>query len=276
MKLLGLDLDGTLLRTDQTIAPVDRQAIALARAAGVTVTIVTGRLLGSAKAIASDLGLDGPLVCADGGLVAHSSGQVLVRTPFDAQQVHRAATIAEDHALGAFTMHDDEIHYDPKAAPHARYASGWTSNLIAHPRLLGSRALGTTTLGLIAFGEEAAITSAHAAIRDTCADIDTLVFTLASGTVALKLTPRLVDKATGLAHLARELGLAREDVAVIGDWFNDVPMLEWAGHSFAMGQALDAVKARARHVLRATSTTGGGVAEVVERLLSIRVEDAVG
>jgi hypothetical protein len=52
MKLLGLDLDGTLLRPDQTVAEEDRLAIARAQAAGVVVTIVTGRLLGSAVRVA--------------------------------------------------------------------------------------------------------------------------------------------------------------------------------------------------------------------------------
>jgi hydroxymethylpyrimidine pyrophosphatase-like HAD family hydrolase len=51
-------------------------------------------------------------------------------------------------------------------------------------------------------------------------------------------------------------------VATIGDWYNDVSMLEWAGQSFAMGQAPAEVKGAAKHSLRATAETGGAVAEV--------------
>lgn len=268
MKLLGLDLDGTLLRPDQTVAEEDRLAIARAQAAGVVVTIVTGRLLGSAVRVARDVGLHGPLVCADGGLVAHVSGEVLVRSPMALAEVTHAAHVAEAHGLGAFTMLDDEIHYDPKAAEHARYASGWSSNLTAQARLLGSPAIGPHTLGLIAFGAQRQIEAAKEQVHLHCPGMDTLVFGLSRGDWALKLTPRAVDKATGLAHLAAQLGVDRAHVAVIGDWHNDVPMLKWAGHSFAMGQALDEVKAHAKHVLRATSVTGGGVAEVVDRLLA--------
>jgi Cof subfamily protein (haloacid dehalogenase superfamily) len=269
MKLLGLDLDGTLLRPDQTVAPEDRRAIARARGAGVVVTIVTGRLLGSAVRVAKDVGLEGPLVCADGGLVAHTSGEVLVRSPMPLSEVTHAAHVAEAHGLGAFTMLDDEIHYDAKATEHARYASGWSSNLTAQARLLGSPAIGPHTLGLIAFGPQQAIDRAREQVHQHCPNLETLVFGLSKGDWALKLTPRAVDKGTGVAHLAQKLGVAQRDVAVIGDWHNDVPMLKWAGHSFAMGQALDEVKAHAKYVLTATSTTGGGVAEVVERLLGL-------
>ena len=52
-----------------------------------------------------------------------------------------------------------------------------------------------------------------------------------------------------------------------GDWFNDVPMFAWAGRSFAMGQSPHGVRSCATDVLEATSATGGGVAEAIDRWL---------
>src|SRR6185295_4846190 len=55
----------------------------------------------------------------------------------------------------------------------------------------------------------------------------------------IRLSPGGCNKALGLALLAERLQIAATDVAAVGDWYNDVSMLSWAGHSFAMGQAPD-------------------------------------
>jgi hydroxymethylpyrimidine pyrophosphatase-like HAD family hydrolase len=68
--------------------------------------------------------------------------------------------------------------------------------------------------------------------------------------------------------LVEQLSISANEVATIGDWYNDISMLKWAGHSFAMGQAPEEVKEAAKHSLRATAETGGGVAEVM-RLLNV-------
>ena len=66
-RLLALDLDGTLLRRDKTIAPVDRDAIRACIKAGVHVAICTGRITLGALPSARELSLTTPMICADGG-----------------------------------------------------------------------------------------------------------------------------------------------------------------------------------------------------------------
>src|SRR5690606_38875408 len=73
-------------------------------------------------------------------------------------------------------------------------------------------------------------------------------------------------KGATLAALAASLGIARANVAAIGDWYNDISMLAWAGRSFAMGQAPGPVRAAATDVLEAA--WGGGVAEAIARWLA--------
>jgi len=85
----------------------------------------------------------------------------------------------------------------------------------------------------------------------------------------VRLTPGGCSKARGLAEVTEQLSISANEVATIGDWYNDVSMLEWAGHSFAMGQAPEEVKQAAKRSLRATATTGGAVAEVMH-LLNVR------
>jgi hydroxymethylpyrimidine pyrophosphatase-like HAD family hydrolase len=75
------------------------------------------------------------------------------------------------------------------------------------------------------------------------------------------------SKGTGLADVAVRLGVARERVAVIGDWYNDVPMFEWAGRSFAMPHAPDDVKAAATDALGEGAVERGAIAEALEAWL---------
>ena len=72
IKLLALDLDGTLFGDDLLISPRTRKAVADAQAAGVVVTIATGRMFRSARQVAADLKIAGPLICYQGALIENS------------------------------------------------------------------------------------------------------------------------------------------------------------------------------------------------------------
>ena len=273
MRLVAIDLDGTLLRRDKSISPLDRQALKLARRCGVKVALVTGRLRTSTLAIAADLELDGLMVCADGGLVISSAtGEVVARNAMSEADALHAAGAAEREQLGSFVLLDDAIHFDRQAAPHAEYASGWTENLHAHERLLDSGCVAGDVLGMIHLGPEGQVVAARRAIESNGARLSFLSFPLRDGRHhALKLTPAGVDKATGLATIAAAMGIGRGDVVAVGDWLNDIPMLRWAGRSFAMGGTQDVVQAAATEVLAAPAHGGGGVAELVARVLQIEV-----
>jgi HAD superfamily hydrolase (TIGR01484 family) len=74
-----------------------------------------------------------------------------------------------------------------------------------------------------------------------------------------------IDKGTGIEWLARHYGISLDEVITVGDWLNDVPMLERAGLSFAMAQAPEDVKRAADVVLDSDHETGGAIAEVARR-----------
>jgi hydroxymethylpyrimidine pyrophosphatase-like HAD family hydrolase len=74
-----------------------------------------------------------------------------------------------------------------------------------------------------------------------------------------------VDKGTAITWLAEHYGVGLDDVVAVGDWLNDVPMLQRAGQSYAMAQAPAEVKQAAKFLLEADIWQGGGVAEAAER-----------
>ena len=81
VRLLALDIDGTLLRSDKTISPRTRAAVDSARAAGVRLVLVTGRRHPSARKVADDLGGLVPLVLHNGALVMEVLEVVRVSPP---------------------------------------------------------------------------------------------------------------------------------------------------------------------------------------------------
>jgi hydroxymethylpyrimidine pyrophosphatase-like HAD family hydrolase len=72
-------------------------------------------------------------------------------------------------------------------------------------------------------------------------------------------------KATALAWIADHYKVSVAETVCVGDWLNDLPMLQSAGRSFAMGQAPADVKHNATDVLEKTIATGGGIAEAIAR-----------
>ncbi len=272
-RLLALDMDGTLLRRDGTIAARDRDAIREAIRGGVRVTLCTGRVSTGAVGAARSLALETTMVCADGGVLAcPRTAAKRWQTPMDLPAAERATMTAEEHGLASFVFLHGEIHADRRGAPWLDYVRTWTAELRVHERLIDVTSWRSTEdiAAVLAIGAHERIEASATILRALHGGQVDVVQWRASGHEerwVLMVRPAGVHKGTGLAKLAGELGVARENVCAVGDWLNDVPMFAWAGRSFAMGQSVEAVRASATDTLRATCDEGGGVAEAIARWL---------
>lgn len=267
-RLLCLDLDGTLLAPDGSIAPRDRAALEHARREGVLVTIATGRMVSGALPTARALGIDLPIICADGGvIVSGSSGAEIEHRPIPRPTLAACLATALKHALQPLVFLADAIHGTEASRPLAPYLDAWSERVAFHDQLDATAPLDRVLL-LLALGAQPAVDAACAALdRDHGQVVATSSFPWGSQLFAVRAQPHGCAKGTALAWLAARLGIAREHVAAVGDWLNDISMLSWAGRSFAMGHAPDSVRAAATDTLASTAATGGGVAEAIERWL---------
>lgn len=270
-RLLAVDLDGTLLRDDGRIDERDAAAIAGARQQGVAVTIATGRLASATVRYAHQLGLDKPMVCADGALLIGPDGEPLevhsIPLEVTAQIFDR---FARGRLLG-FLLSTTTVHCDGPASRWQNMVRGWTDLVKVH----GPEEPHETwcakerALMAIAVGD---LGSCETTARDLGAELQGRVdvdhFGMGVEDVgAVRCQPPGCSKGTMLASLCGRLGIAAADVAVVGDWLNDLSMFSWAGRSFAMGQSPPHVRAAATDGLQATCHTGGGVAEALDRWL---------
>src|SRR6185369_14044545 len=116
-RLLALDLDGTLLRADQRVDDRDIAAISELQAAGVTVTIATGRLHSGATDAARACAIEGAIACCDGShLVELASGETLVHHGMTGEVAALVRGAFTDHGLTSFVFDADGIHHEHDGA----------------------------------------------------------------------------------------------------------------------------------------------------------------
>lgn len=266
-RLLAIDLDGTLLRrSDGQVDERDAAAIHELRRSGVVVTINTGRLYSGSIEAARTCGIVGPIACVEGShLVEAGSERTLLRHAMTPPVTQLLREVFRE--LATFVFEHDGIHHDEDGEPYAHYVRTWSPKLQLVEEALDERVWANDPLAAVAIGEGPEVAAAHAILRAHERDIFTVSFPIWQypGKHAILVRAAGKNKGTALAELCRAVGCSLEEAVVVGDWYNDVPMFEVAGRSFAMGGTPEDVRAKATDVLQSEHGTGGGIAEAIRR-----------
>ena len=264
-RLLALDLDGTLLRSDQQVDADDIAAIRELQRAGVTVTIVTGRLQSGSLGAAAACAIEGVIACAEGShLVELASNTTVAHHPMELEMRRVLRDTVGAHGLAGFVFDSQGIHHDHSGAPYAGYVRTWSPNVRVVEEELAWQ---TEPIAAVAIGERDQVEAAHAVLRGHADRLFSVSFAVSQcpGKYAVLVRAAGPTKGTALAELCRMVGCSTSEAVAIGDWVNDVPMFEVAGRSFAMGGSPDHVSAKATDRLERIAGTGGGIAEAVRR-----------
>ena len=262
VRLVASDLDGTLLRPDESVSDRTRDALAAARAAGITVVLVSGRPPRSLGPIAERIGVGGIAICANGAIVWDlDSGTMVDHSPLAAELATRLVHALREAIPGALFAVELERGFGREA--------GWSDGVVAaRPDALEADALelitGPVTKLLV---RHPSLPFAEVAERARAAVGEDAVVTWA-GLRVVEISAAGVTKAFALERLCRRLGVAASEVLAIGDMPNDLAMLEWAGTAVAVANADPQVLAAADEVTAAN--TEDGVALVLERILAAR------
>ncbi|MDQ2906898.1 MAG: Cof-type HAD-IIB family hydrolase [Ktedonobacteraceae bacterium] len=269
IKLLIIDIDGTLLNPEGQITPDTRAAVHAAQQAGIVVTLATARRYCNTKQVADELGLDIPLILYDGAqIVRHPQGQILYSRALPAQVAREAIDILVRHAVQPvvhpLTGLDEEIWTGPPELDSLWQEAYFTTypeqmRRMPYDLLTTSQA---SILRVVGFASEEAVEK----MTPQVAALDCSWNTIkrgSYGSAELAIMHAGCSKASGMLELARRLGIPLTQVMALGDNNNDIEMLQAAGWGVAMGQAPDAVKAAADVVTN--NNTQDGVARAIER-----------
>jgi Cof subfamily protein (haloacid dehalogenase superfamily) len=267
IELITLDIDGTLIGDDLIIGPDTRRAVAGAMRRGVQVSLVTGRMVSSALRFARELGLTGPVVGYQGGLIrampeegSGRVGRLLVHNPIRADVASEIVSWTRAQGLDPHLNHLERFILradDPNADDYSTFM-GARAELVAdlagsirHP-ITKVLAVGEPPLPMevaplarVQFAGRADVTISHPRF--------------------LEFVAPGVSKGRAVRWLARRLHVGLGATLAIGDQWNDLEMLAEVGHGTAMPTAPDVVKATARYV--APAVADEGVARMIEMLV---------
>lgn len=261
IRLIALDLDGTLLGPDHRIHDADREAVRLALERGVQIVLNTSRWYGVAQITARRLELPAPLICHNGAHIKEpEDGLELLHLPIPMDAAREVVAFCDEAGFETYTTvagttymrRPQDSQIDPQRLPkdmrlaktHAEYVTG-------------------PATGIVVFGEEAV-----QALVSTFAEryAGELTFPLGwseSLQPYLTITAADADKGRALRLVCEHLGVPTEEAMAVGDTAHDVPMFEAASLGVAMGNAPAEVQSKADAV--APSNTEGGVGWAIQR-----------
>jgi Cof subfamily protein (haloacid dehalogenase superfamily) len=239
-----------------------RAAIAATRAAGIHVVLVTGRMFQAVRPYALEAGLDDPVVCYQGAVVAEPvSGRWLRHVPIPLELARETIAAVNEAGFGLNCYVDDEL-YVAEVTPEARrYADFQHLELHAVGDLLEWLDQAPTKLVVIEDPEVLDDLKQRMLVR-----FDGRLYISKSLPYFLEFASPDVTKAAGLDFLAERAGFSRERTVAFGDGENDVELIDWAGYGVAVANAHDRVKEVADFVC--PSVGEEGVAQVLEAFLA--------
>jgi hydroxymethylpyrimidine pyrophosphatase-like HAD family hydrolase len=264
IRLIAIDIDGTLLDRSGNIPHENRRAIAAALDRGIEVALVTGRGFTFAQPVAERLDLPVVLVASNGAVVRRLDGTTLLRRlmPRDVARDVLAATagyrgeaavVFDRPAAGQLVSGGLDWTHPARAGYYGRYRALISETVPLEDCLLEDPIEVMFTGGVARMRELIAhLAASRGADRYAVSFVEypwrdfVLIDVLGAG----------VTKGSTLAAWARALGLTREGVMAVGDNYNDREMLEYAGTGVAMGNSVPELLTGAFHVTGTSDEAG--------------------
>jgi Cof subfamily protein (haloacid dehalogenase superfamily) len=274
IRLLAIDIDGTLLDSRGKLPDAHRDALADAAALGIEIALVTGRSFHFTQPIVDLLALRLTLVCNNGAIVKDNTGETMMRHLLSreaARQVLAGTRHFEDSVAIVFDRPDErQIVFERMDWSHPNRRGYYEKNkayIAEAPSPLADM--------LVEDPIQVMFNGSVAPMRALAAELRAMPI---AGQFAVGLTEyerrdfSLLDvngagcsKGTTLARWTAARGLSAAEVMAVGDNLNDVEMLDFAGTAVVMGNATDALKARGYRLT--DSNDKGGLATAIRRFV---------
>ncbi|HYA97159.1 MAG TPA: Cof-type HAD-IIB family hydrolase [Methylomirabilota bacterium] len=271
VRLIALDIDGTLLDSQWRVPEANRRAIADAAGRGIEVVLVTGRRFPFAQPIARDLGVPVTMIASNGALIRSSNGVTHLRHLFSRATARKVLEAARAWREGTAVIFDrpqrEQIILevaewtDPHRAGYfSRYRESFGQAVPLESCLVED------PIQVFLSGAVEAIRSAERHLRGVPFSAE---FALAATVyehrdfAMLDILNPICSKGAALAEWVSVRGISRHEVLAIGDNYNDLEMLRFAGIPVVMGNGVAELKGFGWH--ETLSNDEGGVAVAISR-----------
>lgn len=274
-RMLGLDLDGTLLTESFEIESTTTDRLAALMSRGVEIVLCSGRRFSSAVRYAHELGLTTPVVVNNGTVVKDAAtGRTLYAEYLPSENAIGLLRLFKELNLPAVVLADDSLEYDycvdvtdDGNEYHAQFVSLNREMAKVVDDLTGFRCDAVSEINV--FHEYQTLVSAQARIRDAMGGkVRSIIIRrhVRYRGCTLETSVPGASKWSALLWIAQQRGINPEEIVAIGDEVNDLEMIRDAGCGVAVANALDEVKAVADYVT--TRPRSAGVDEAIDLLFS--------
>jgi len=278
--LFIMDFDGTLLRTDRTVALNDRDALQQLGELGIIRAIATGRSLFSFNTVTiANLPLDFVIFSTGAGVAQYNGDKIIRRVHLEPREVDRASemlkayrldfmihhTIPDNHRFAYYRTNRENADFDRRLELYSRHAAKLTET---------SNGFGPATQ-LLAVVPARNGTAVLDAIRNELVDFSVIQTTspLDGKSTWIEIFPATVSKSQTAAWLAEELQIDKRQTVSVGNDYNDLDLLAWTESSYVVDNAPADLKNRFPTV---ASNNKGGVAQAARRWMTEKKNSEVG
>lgn len=239
IKLIALDMDGTLLTSEEKVTERTRKAIKQAMEKGVYVVISTGRWLTSCYPYAESLELDSYLVTSNGGEIWTMEKKLIERHTIEPEMMEKMWALGNQYEMGCWMVATDSVWRGERPNDfnsHKWLKIGFDSHYPANLEKL---------IQDLSYYDELELTN--------------------SQPQNLEVNPKGVHKGSALSKVCEKLGITMDEVMSAGDSLNDMKMIQQTGLGIAMGNAQEAIKKAAD--FETDTNDQDGVAKAIERFV---------
>ncbi|TFD99884.1 Cof-type HAD-IIB family hydrolase [Jeotgalibacillus sp. R-1-5s-1] len=241
IKLIALDMDGTLLRDDHSVSDENRAAIKSAQDQGVSVMISTGRPLVYCQEIVESLGLATYLITVNGSEIWDQHLNLIDRTKIDSSHIEFMYNLAQKHNTNYWSSTVEGVWNKRTSFPENIHDYQW-----------------------LKFGFNIEDDEIRETIRKELESRKVLEITNSSPT-NIEVNAAGINKAAAIRKVCDRLNITMDSVMAVGDSLNDLAMIRESGIGVAMGNAQDAVKDEADWVT--DTNEHDGVAKAIRKFV---------
>lgn len=273
VRLIALDMDGTLLASDHhTLPQRNIDAIREANRRGIHVVISTGRMVEDASDFVRRYDLPCMIIAANGARACSGpmpGGEMLYHCHLGQEDAHAALDILMPSGLAIHGFEDGVVNTVDNGSGRKYHLvdRGLIEDRYGEAEIRKAADRGIMKIFAVGDGFAGDVYDPRVeTVREQIRQVLPHLQITSSAPGNIEITPPEAGKGTALAHIAQCLGLTRENVMAVGDAGNDLNMLEYAFHSVAMGNATKDVLACCRYMT--ASNDECGVAQIIERVIA--------
>lgn len=286
IRLIAIDMDGTILSPDHSISTKNKEAILAAQKNGIEVVIATGRSYPEAFEPIHEAGIYPSFICINGAEVRDKDGELISETHIMEEDIHKVTSILDTGDIDYQLFIEKTVYTRDAQAPidtfiqlaeaanqvpqideirseiMDRVERGIIQEVESFETLIGERKNSIYKIFGTSFDRESLDRA-----REALQQLPGLAVS-SSGAGNLEITSVHAQKGIAVEQYAKIKGIPMDQVMAIGDNYNDLSMMKVAGRSVAMGNAPDEIKAACTHVT--TANDEDGVGRAIESILQLQ------